>query len=75
MTDERYVVEVGTATHDDLQLGRTETRTSRVVVLAGDDVEAVLVATQIAACTSGGMPTRALLLDFPTTTPTSRRDP
>jgi hypothetical protein len=56
-------VEVATATRDDLHVGDTETRLS---VLARDDVEAVLIACQIAACTSGAMPTRALLLDFPT---------
>lgn len=62
----RYIVRVETASHDDLRAGRTCTRVSRVAVLADDDTEAVLVATQIAACTSGGMPTAALLLDFPT---------
>jgi hypothetical protein len=69
----RYVVDVETATHDDLmgdeEAGiprRTCTRTSRVVVLAETDTEAVLVAMQMAACTSRGMPTAVLLRDFPT---------
>lgn len=68
----RYTVEVDTATHADLmgdkEAGiprRTCTRTSRIVVLAEDDHEAILVATQMAACTSRGMPTAARLLDFP----------
>jgi hypothetical protein len=61
-----YRVQVGTASHDDLRAGRIETRMSVVVVLAGSDREAVLVACQIAACTSGAMPTSAELLDFPT---------
>ena len=61
----RYRVEVATASHDDLAAGATETRLSVVAVAARDDTEAVLIACQVAACTSGAMPTRALLLDFP----------
>jgi len=62
----RYVVEVDTALHDDVKAGRTATRTSRVALVAANDTDAVLVAAQIAACTSGGMPTAARLVDFPT---------
>lgn len=62
----RYRVEVATASHDDLRAGRLESRVSVVVVTAADDTEAVLIACQVAACTSGHMPTRAELLDFPT---------
>lgn len=61
-----YRVEVATASHDDLIAGETETRLSVVSVAANSDAEAVLIACQMAACTSRGMPTRALLLDFPT---------
>lgn len=53
-----YVVDVETATHDDLKEGNTATRYSRVRVLAGDEDEAKLVACQMAA-TDGRMPTRA----------------
>jgi hypothetical protein len=62
----RYVVEVCTATHDDLKEHKLCTRHSKVAVMAKDDSEAILVATQIAACTSKGMPTDAFLTDFPT---------
>ncbi len=61
-----YRVEVATASHDDLRAGHPETRLSVVSVAAGSDTEAVLIACQMAACTSGAMPTRAALLDFPT---------
>lgn len=66
-----YTVSVTTASHDDLRKGITASRTSRVVVMAENDAEAVLLATQM-ACRSGSkhtpdtMPTSALLLDFPT---------
>lgn len=60
-----YIVEVSTASHDDLRRGCVEQRVSRVALDAGNDTEAVLVACQIASCTSGGMPTGAALLDFP----------
>lgn len=53
-----YVVDVETATHDDLRGGETATRYSRVQVLARDEVEAKLVACQMVA-RSGRMPTRA----------------
>lgn len=62
-----YKVEVGTATHDDLRNGDVETETVCVVVSASTDSEAILLATQIAACNRrGAMPTRAFLLNFPT---------
>ena len=61
-----YRVEVATASHEDLRAGCTEARLSVASVEADGDTEAVLIACQIAACTSGAMPTRALLLDFPT---------
>lgn len=61
-----YRVEVATASHDDLHAGYVETRLSMVSVSADSDTDAVLIACQMAACTSGAMPTRALLLDFPT---------
>lgn len=63
---DRYVVQVDTASHDDLKAGVLVTRRSKVAVLADSDAEAVLVATQVAACTSGAMPVAAALLDFPT---------
>lgn len=53
-----YVVDVETATHDDLKEGETVTRISRVQVLAADETEAKLVACQMAA-RDGRMPTRA----------------
>lgn len=62
----RYVVEVDTAEHDDVKAGRTATRTSRVALVAANDGDAVLVAAQMATCTSGGMPTATRLMDFPT---------
>lgn len=62
----RYLVEVDTALHDEVKEGRTATRTSRVAVAAANDYDAVLVAAQMATCTSGGMPTATRLLDFPT---------
>jgi hypothetical protein len=61
-----YRVEVATASHDDLRAGQTETRLSVVSVTADSDPEAMLIACQMAACTSGAMPTQATLLDFPT---------
>jgi len=63
----QYTVEVSSASHEDLQRGCVESRRTRVVLLADDDVDAVLLACQIAHCTAGGrMPTAALLVDFPT---------
>ncbi|WWT39796.1 hypothetical protein [Microcystis phage Mwe-JY05] len=62
----RYLVEVDTAEHDDVKAGRIATRTSRVALAAANDSDAVLIAAQMATCTSGGMPTAARLLDFPT---------
>lgn len=66
-----YSVEVGMATHDDLQLGLTETETIWVAVSAHavkDDADAVLFACQFAHSLSGygGMPTGARLLNWPT---------
>lgn len=67
----RFAVEVDTSSHDELRIGITASRTSKVVVMAENDTEAVLIATQM-ACRSGSkitpdrMPTRAFLLDFPT---------
>jgi len=61
-----YRVEVATASHDDLRAGHTETRLSVIIVAANSDTDAVLIACQMAACTSRGMLTRAELLDFPT---------
>jgi hypothetical protein len=63
---DRYVVQVDTASHDDLKTRVLVARRSKVVVLADSDADAVLLATQIAACTSGAMPVAAALLDFPT---------
>jgi hypothetical protein len=63
----RFAVEVDTASHDDLKNGITASCTSKVVVMAENDTEAVLIATQMAACNRrDAMPTRAALLDFPT---------
>lgn len=64
----RYVVEVAQATHGDLTRGCVESRRTRVAVWASDDVDAVVLACQIAHTTAGGdfMPTGALLVDFPT---------
>lgn len=42
-----YLVEVTFATHDDLKLGLVATQRLEVPVLAADDVEAVLVASQV----------------------------
>jgi hypothetical protein len=53
-----WTVDVETATHGDLREGETATRYSRVHVLARDEVEAKLVACQIAA-RDDRMPTRA----------------
>lgn len=58
MLGSTWVVDVETATHDDLREGETVTRVSRVQVLALDETEAMLVACQMAA-TDGRMPTRA----------------
>jgi hypothetical protein len=63
----RYVVEVSLATHEDLQRGCVESRRTRVVVLAEDDTDAVLLACQISHTTDGNrFPTGVLLVDFPT---------
>lgn len=57
-----WTVEVETATHDDLKAGETATRISRVQVLAPNETEAALVASQMAAH-EGRMPTRATVVD------------
>jgi hypothetical protein len=63
----RYAVEVSSASHDDLRRGCVESRRTRVVVWADGDVDAVLLACQIAHCTAAGrVPTGAVLVDFPT---------
>lgn len=71
-----YAVEVDTATHDDLAAGKLAVPRrlggppyTVVYVSAAEarsDVEALLIACQIAACTSGGMPTAARLISWPT---------
>lgn len=62
-----YKVEVHTATHEELKRGGVgSAHVSFIRLDAVSDSEAVLVATQIAACNSrGAMPIYALLLDFP----------
>lgn len=71
-----YVVEVEVSSHDDLRLGVLALRRdvpggrnySTVHVSrheVGSDSEAMCVAAQIAACTSGGMPTATRLVSFP----------
>jgi hypothetical protein len=61
-----YTVSVATASHDELKAGITNARTVRVRVWAKSDSEAVLLATQMAACNrSDRMPTSALLTDWP----------
>ncbi len=72
---ENYVIEVEASTHDLLQEGVLamprghEGLDYSVVVVSAEEVssdeEAVLVAAQMAACTSGGMPTRTTLIDWP----------
>ena len=63
----RYVVEVSSATHDDLRRGCVESKRTRVAVWADSDVDAVLMACQISHTTDGNrFPTGALLVDFPT---------
>jgi hypothetical protein len=53
-----WTVDVETATHDELKEGKTATRISRVQVVAPDEIEAKLVACQMA--THGDrVPTRA----------------
>lgn len=60
-----YVVDVETATHDDLKAHQTATGISRIQVLARDETEAKLVACQMVA-RDGRMPTRAsLVADLP----------
>lgn len=71
-----YAVEVEVSTHDALKdgvlalsrsLGGSDFTTVYVSALeAHSDDEAVLVACQMAACTSGGMPTTARLVSWPT---------
>ncbi len=70
-----YAVEVETSTHDALKdgvlalqrvPGGPDFTTVYVSTLeAHSDAEAVLVACQMAACTSGGMPTSARLISWP----------
>jgi hypothetical protein len=71
-----YVVEVETATHDDLRAGVTAAPARNgigpdysVVVIAaaevGSDAEAMLLAAQLAHTTSGRMPTRTTLISWP----------
>lgn len=69
------MIEVEASTHELLQQGvlamprgREGLRYSVVVVAAGavrSDAEALLVAAQMAACTSGGMPTQTDLVSWP----------
>lgn len=71
-----YVVEVECSTHDLLKQGvlamprgREGLAYSVVVVSAAEvstDAEALCVAAQVAACSSGGMPTRTTLISWPT---------
>lgn len=70
-----YVVEVECSTHDDLRRGVLAIPRGRegllysIVVVSTDEVrsdsEAMLVAAQIAGCTSGGMPTSTALISWP----------
>lgn len=70
-----YMVEVECSTHDDLRRGVLaiprghEGLTYSVVAVSPDEVssdsEAMLVAAQMACCTSGGMPTRTTLISWP----------
>lgn len=55
-----YVVDVETATHEDLKTGDTASRYSRVQVLARDETEARLIACQMVA-RDDRMPTRATI--------------
>lgn len=57
-----WTVDVETATHDDLRAGETCTSASRIQVLAPNEVEAKLVACQMAA-KDGRMPTKATVVD------------
>ena len=71
----RYVIEVEASTHDLLQQGVIamprghEGLDYSVVVVSAEEVssdaEVILVAAQMAACTSRGMPTRTTLVDWP----------
>lgn len=71
-----YTIEVEASTHDLLREGVLamprghEGLDYSVVVVSAEEVssdaEAMLVAAQVAACTSGGMPTRTTLVDWPT---------
>lgn len=71
-----YVVEVETSTHDALRLGilalpRVHGGPDYTVVIVSPDevrtdAEAMCLAAQMAACTSGGMPTRTTLVSWPT---------
>lgn len=56
-----FTVDVETASNDDCKDGRTCTRMSRVKVMADDENEAMVVAAQMAACTSDAMPTRTTI--------------
>jgi hypothetical protein len=70
-----YVVEVETSNRDGLKQGvvalprRLGGLPFTTVVVSADevtsDVEAMLVAAQMAACTSRGMPTRTTLVSWP----------
>lgn len=70
-----YVVEVEVSTHDALRTGILALPRHlggpdySVVVVSPEEVhsdhEAILVACQMAACTSGGMPTSARLISWP----------
>ena len=75
MTCENYVVEVECSTHDALKEGVLALPRGRegldysVVVVSGleakNDSEAMLVAAQVAGCTSKGMPTSTTLISWP----------
>lgn len=64
LTRATYVVDVETATHDDLRNGEEATGLARYSVEAYDGWEAKLVACQMAA-REGRMPTRATLVANP----------
>lgn len=56
-----FTVDVEVAHQDDCKTGVMCTRISRVKVLADHEDEAVIIAAQIAACTSDAMPTRTTI--------------
>lgn len=57
MPERCFTVDVDVASHDELKAGYICSGWYRFQVAAVDEIEAVLVATQMAACVSNKMPT------------------